>query len=297
MRIVSLLPSATEMVCGLGLADTLVGISHCCDYPQEITHLPVLTTSVVDKDASSIQIDETVREHLQHSSTLYALDVDKLAALKPDVVVTQALCDVCAVNGADVEQAVAAIDSNPKIVNMEPFCLQDVLDTLINLGQATGTADRAAKYMDDLRTRIEAVKDRSDRIIEKPRVMVLDWVDPPFVSGHWMHDMITLAGGIDCMGTADQPSYSTDWESVMEEDIDALIIACCGFPEERTLAEIAGSSEAATMIENLRMRGIAVHVVDGNGLFSRPGPRLVDSLELLAHLLHPSVHPAVTPPL
>lgn len=291
MKIVSLLPSATEIVAALGAADSLVGVSHGCDYPREIEGLPVVTSCVVPKEATSSEIDAVVRAQLQDSAALYAIDTDLLAGIAPDVLVTQALCDVCAVSGTDVEAAVAALPGNPAIVNMEPFSLDDVITTVQHLGTALGLGERADHVVGALQARIDAVAARTAKQVRyRPKTIVLDWIDPPFVSGHWMHDLIDLAGGDDIMGTRDTPSYTSDWESLKALEPDVLVIACCGFSEGRARLELTHAGVDKTL-DDFKAAGARVFVFDGNALFSRPGPRLVDSLELLAHHLHPSIHP------
>lgn len=291
MKIVSLLPSATEIVAALGAADSLVGVSHGCDYPKEIVGLPVVTSCVVPKEATSLEIDNVVRSTLDDSAALYAIDTGLLASLKPDVLATQALCDVCAVSGVEVEAAVAELPSEPAVVNMEPFSLNDVLQTVEHLGNALGLNEKAAGVVGALKARIDAVAARTAVNVEyRPKTIVLDWIDPPFVSGHWMHDLIDLAGGNDIMGTKDAPSYTSDWDSLLSMKPDVLAIACCGFSESRSQLEIVNAG-VDQILEEFEAAGTKVFVLDGNALFSRPGPRLVDSLELLAHHLHPHIHP------
>ena len=290
MKIVSLLPSATEMIVDLGLGAELVGISHACDWPEEVMHLPRVTSCIVPKDATSLEIDTVVRTELEQSSALYAIDTEQLKALAPDVVMTQALCDVCAVNGADVEQAICALPTPARIVNLEPFTLDEVLYTLTALGEATDTVDRAATIRTACENRIKEVYLRTEaEVTHKPKTIVLDWIDPPFVSGHWMHDLITLSGGEDIMGTPKTPSWTANWDKIHALTPDALFIACCGFDVDRTLHEI-DQCGAGVEFDKMRAAGCAIHIVDGNALYSRPSLRLVDSLELMAHLLHPKVH-------
>lgn len=291
MKIVSLLPSATEIVAALGAADCLVGVSHGCDYPADIVGLPVVTSCVVPKEANSLEIDTVVRTQLEDSAALYAIDTGLLAGLAPDVLVTQALCDVCAVSGVEVEAAVAALPGSPTVVNMEPFSLSDVIETVGHLGGALGLEEKADDVVEVLRARIDAVAARTEaQVCYRPKTIVLDWIDPPFVSGHWMHDLIDLAGGEDIMGTYDTPSYTSDWDSLRALNPDVLVIACCGFSAGRTHAEMTLSG-VDKIAQDFEVAGTRVFVLDGNALFSRPGPRLVDSLELLAHHLHPGIHP------
>ena len=291
MRIVSLLPSATEIVAALGAADSLVGVSHGCDYPKKSIGLPVVTSCVVPKQASSLEIDTIVRTQLEETAALYAIDTDLLASLQPNLIATQALCDVCAVSGVDVEAAVARLPTRPTIVNMEPFSLSDVMATIEQMGKATGLVENAALVTRSLQSRIDAVAKRTkEQVVYRPKTIVLDWIDPPFVSGHWMHDLIDLAGGHDMMGTKDTPSYGSDWDSLRDLKPDVLVIACCGFSEGRTRLELTQAG-VDKILESFEASGTRVFVFDGNALFSRPGPRLVDSLELLAHHLHPCIHP------
>lgn len=284
MRIASLLPSATEIVCALGLRDQLVAVSHSCDYPAGVRSLPIVTRTTIDDSQSSAAIDGQVDEHLESSSALYAIETDTLAALAPDLVITQALCDVCAVSGDDVAKALSDLPGSPQLINLEPYSFEDVLETISLVGKAVGAEARAEQLVRDLQDRIAAARIAGEARPEKPRTVVIDWIDPPFVSGHWMHDLITLAGCADVMNTAQKPSYRSSWADIVAAKPDHLIIACCGFEPDRTEAELSYAPEASDAIEALKAAGADVHIVDGNGLFSRPGPRLVDSLELLARL-------------
>lgn len=293
MRIVSLLPSATEIVAELGLLDDLVGVSHCCDYPAGVRDLPVVTASVVDKDASSHIIDATVREHLSDNSSLYSLDADLLEHLKPDLVITQALCDVCAVSGEEVGKVLGDLTSVPQMVNLEPFCLEDVLETMQVVGEMTARTEIAKSRIDCLRARIAVVERRTRVQVTRPRRMVLvDWIEPPFISGHWIKDLISLAGGVSTIDIAGVPSRTMSWEEIGQSTPDVIVVACCGFSAERAREELI-HCDAGKALDDLKVSsGTEVYVLDGDALFSRPGPRLVESLELLAHVLHPDIHPA-----
>lgn len=286
MWIASLLASATEIIAALGLKGSLVGVSHCCDYPAGVEGLPVLTSSVVDKAAPQAEIDRIVRDHLADNAALYALDTDLLERLQPDLIVTQALCDVCAVSGADVEAALGAIASKPRLVNLEPVTLADVLKTIHAVAVAAGVPERGEQLVMRLNARIDRVVARVARHETSPRVLLLDWLDPPFMGGHWIADLITLAGGVDVSGLSGAPSRRTDWDEVAALQPDYLILAMCGFEPARTRAD-AALGEAGAALAALERAGTRVRIVDGNGLFNRPGPRLVDSLELLASLIHP----------
>lgn len=293
MRIVSLLPSATEIVAELGLLESLVGISHCCDHPEAVCDLPVVTASVVDKTASSLEIDTIVRDHLAQNASLYSLDAGLLDALKPDLVITQALCDVCAVSGEEVGEVLAGLPKPPQVINLEPFCLDDVLATMTAVGAATGRDDIALERTDAMRRRVAAVEQLTRNKVSAPRPMVLlDWIDPAFVSGHWMNDLIDLAGGVSTLDIRAVPSRTVSWQELEASLPEVIVIACCGFSADRTRSEISRSPAAAALDALGKRTGSEVVILDGDALFSRPGPRLIESLELLAHVLHPDIHPA-----
>lgn len=291
MRIVSLLPSATETVCELGLGDSLVGVSHECDYPHFISALPKVTRSLIPHDASSLQIDSLVREKLKTRKALYELDIPALERLRPDLIVTQALCDVCAVAEAEVTAAACALPGQPKVVNLEPMSVGDVLETLTLVANSAGVPDRAAGAREKLRRRIDAVAERSRQVKARPRVVFLEWLDPPFSCGHWTPELVGLAGGDEIIARPGQPSRTIRWEEVVAARPDVLFIACCGFSVDRTLPDLPGLASRPGWEDLPAVRADRVFVTDGNAYFSRPGPRLVDSLEILAHALHPGIHP------
>lgn len=292
MRIASLLASSTEIVAALGLTDDLVAVSHCCDWPSQVRDLPALTSALFEAQTAR-DIDEAVRAKLQGQDAIYALDAQALAALKPDLVISQALCDVCAVSGAEVSTVLSALDPQPTLVNLEPYSLGDILETVTMIGEAAGVADRAAELRVSLQARIDAVAARSQALPgPRPRTVLLDWTSPPFIGGHWMHELLTLAGAEDAGNTADRPSWTTSWNNLHALNPERLVIAPCGFPAARTLEDIAGDQEAVAALRQLEARGCQLVVFDGNRLFSRSSPRIVDSLEALAHWLWPDHHPA-----
>lgn len=291
MRIVSLLPSATEIICALGLEQQLVGVTHECDFPISVRQLPKVTQTLIPIDASSAQIDQLVRERLKNQRALYTLDLPTLETLRPDLIVTQALCDVCAVSEAEVTAAACSLPGSPKVLNLEPMTLRDVFSTLRLVGKATGTEQRAELVVQELESRVEAVATRSKSIRHRPRVVMLEWIDPPFSAGHWSPELVSLAGGDEQIGRPNQPSRSIQWADVLHASPEFLFIACCGFDIERTKVDVQllkafpGWSDLPAVKQN------RVYMVDGSSYFNRPGPRLVESLELLAHALHPEVHP------
>ena len=292
MRIVSLLPSATELVCGLGLRQQLVGVSHECDYPNSVIGLPVLTSSRIPQGLDSGSIDHLVTEQLKSDQALYDLNIDVLTSVRPDLIVTQALCDVCAVSGNDVARAVGGLPNNPDVINLEPNCLTDVLDTVELLAEAADCVKQGQIYLRELRYRISQVNNKSSviNLSDKPRVALLDWLDPIFDGGHWSPEIIELAGGIACFGNKKEPSQRRSWNDLIQARPDIIFIALCGFNVERSMQDVEdffSSQEFSVLRDQV---GSKIFLVDGNAYFSRPGPRLVDALEIMANAIHPLIH-------
>ena len=294
MRIVSLLPSATEIVCSIGLRPNLVGVSHECDYPASVQDLPVVTQSLIDGSLPSADIDALVRERLQTEKALYSLKFDVLENLRPDLIVTQALCDVCAVSGAEVESASFKLPGQPKVVNLEPSSLEEVFETVELVGSATGHQEPARKTVSALRQRVAHIQEQSEKILveNRPRVAVLEWLHPLFNAGHWTPQLVDFAGGIDCLGNPFEPSVKIELHQLEESDPDVILVALCGFDTERSMQDVVQMRSKPEWSALRAVRNNNVFVTDGNSYFSRSGPRLVDSLEILAHLLHPGVHSA-----
>ena len=292
MRIVSLLPSATELICGLGLRQQLVGVSHECDYPNSVIGLPVLTSSRIPQGLDSGSIDHLVTEQLKSDQALYDLNIDVLTSVRPDLIVTQALCDVCAVSGNDVARAVGSLPNNPDVINLEPNCLTDVLDTVELLAEAADCVKQGQIYLRELRYRISLVNNKSSviNLSDKPRVALLDWLDPIFDGGHWSPEIIELAGGIACFGNKKEPSQRRSWNDLIQAKPDIIFIALCGFNVERSMQDVENffSSQEFSVLRD--QVGSKIFLVDGNAYFSRPGPRLVDALEIMANAIHPLIH-------
>lgn len=293
MRIVSLLPSATEIVCALGLGDRLVGVTHECDHPPFVVDLPKVTRTLIPRDATSGQIDALVRERLSTESALYHLDLPTLRELAPDLIVTQALCDVCAVAADEVNEAACRLPGTPTVVNLEPMTLSEVFAAIRLVGDAAGRAAAAADVVGSLEERVAAVARRSDRIPpeNRPRVAFLEWLDPPFNAGHWTPGLIEIAGGLDVLGSPGEASQTLMWQAVVDAEPDVVFVACCGYTAEQGLADVVLRENAPGWRDLPAVAAGRVYVSDGNAYFNRPGPRLVDSLEILAHALHPDVHP------
>ncbi|TMF90639.1 MAG: cobalamin-binding protein [Chloroflexi bacterium] len=288
MRIASLLPSATEIVCALGLEDSLVAVTHECDYPAAVRDKPIVTRSVLPGDSASADIDRHIRELLHQGSGIYRLDADRLTALRPDLILTQELCEVCAVSYPIVERAARLNDAQPHLVSLEPETLADVFDHIRLIGRLTSREVRAEQVVAGLEHRLAAVQ---HRIAGRPvrRVVLLEWVAPPFNCGHWTPGLIAHAGGRDLLGSPGRPAHAIDWRDVVEARPEIVVISACGFSLERSASELRA---AAAPLDRLAGE---VWVVDGNAFFSRPGPRLVDSVEILAGILHPDSVPPAAP--
>ncbi len=291
MRIISLLPSATEMICGLGLRDQLVGVTHECDYPADVVDLPKVTKTLIPHDATSSEIDALVRERLKTEKALYSLDMAALESLRPDLIVTQALCDVCAVAESEVQAAACSLPGSPQVINLEPSGLADVFECLRQVAAAARCSEDAERYIGELQRRVDAVATRTQSIENRPRVMLLEWIDPPFSAGHWSPELVALAGGREAIGVAGERSVTTLWDDIVAADPEVLVIACCGFDVPRTRQDIPILQSYAGWESLTCVKADRVYIVDGSAYFSRPGPRLVDSLEILANALHGSLHP------
>ena len=290
------MPSATEIVCALGLEDHLVGVSHSCNFPTRVLDLPTITSTHVPYTESSEAIDTYVREHLAGHKALYDLDMDRLRDAQPDVVVSQALCDVCAVATGDVLEAIHSLPSTPTLIDLEPHTLADVLDDILRVGKELEAGESADRLVADLRTRRDSIAARTATIpiSERPRVAFREWLYPPFNGGHWNPEMVELAGGIDLLGAPGKPSSTQKWESIVDAEPDVLFIACCGFRVERALEDVQKISQTNAWQQLPAVKNERVYVTDGNAYFSSPGPRLIDGLEIMAHALHPQLQ--VRPP-
>ena len=293
MRVVTLLPSATEIVCAVGAEAQLVGRSHSCDYPATVRNLPALTRTTVPENAGSLAIDRHVRTHLGSHAALYHLDLAGLEAACPDVIVSQRLCDVCAVSSDELESRLNELSSRPRLVDLKPRVLGDVFDDILRVGEALNANRAACRAVEGLRRRLLAVEQRTAAVpaAGRPRVALLEWLLPPFNSGHWNPELIEAAGGIDCLGPKGRDSHTVDWQDVLKAQPDVVVVASCGFSRRRCLEDIRALETEPGWSSLIRQVSGRVYVADGNAYFSRPGPRLIDSLEALAHALHPDIHP------
>lgn len=281
MRIASLVPSATEMLFALGLGGSVVGVTHECDYPMAASELPQLTATVLPPGLAAAEIDAAVKEVIGAGRALYTLDEERLAELAPDLIVTQAVCEVCAVSYDDVVEVAGRLPSRPRVLQQNPSTLHEVLDDVTRLGEALGIAEQAAELRRGLEGRIEAVR-RAVVAEVRPRVLALEWLDPPFLGGHWIPEMIKIAGGESIAGASGQKSPQVEWEDLQGLDPDIVVSMPCGWYLEESCAQALRHGDRLGAFGAGR-----VYAVDGASTFSRPGPRLVDGVELLGHLFHP----------
>ncbi|HYT91397.1 MAG TPA: cobalamin-binding protein [Gemmataceae bacterium] len=289
-RIVSLIASATEIVCALGFEEQLVGRSHECDFPESIKRLPVCTAPKFAVEGSSREIDERVKATLQEATSVYEVDAQLLKELRPDVIVTQAQCEVCAVSLKDVERAVCGwLGSRPRVVSLLPNCLADVWNDIGLVAEALGVPYRGDALVEELVGRMTAVVDKVRTLEQRPTVACLEWLDPLMAAGNWMPELVDLAGGVNLFGTVGRHSPWLTWEQLRERDPDVIVALPCGFDLERTLREMPALTTHTDWPRLRAVRERRVFAVDGNQFFNRPGPRLVESLEILAEILHPGI--------
>jgi iron complex transport system substrate-binding protein len=287
MRIVSLVPSATEMLFALGLGDEVTAVTHECDYPPQARELPKATRDVIGPGLSSAQIDRAVRELTEQGQSIYELDEALLERLQPDLIVTQELCTVCAVAYEDVAKVAERIDSHPQVISLDPTTLGEVLGDVRTLAQAADAKDAGVDLVQDAASRIDRVR-LAVRDAAPVSVAALEWLDPVFTAGHWTPQLIEYAGGIDVLGLAGEHSEQRTWEEVAAARPDVVVVMPCGFDAERAAEE---AYEYADELDEIGARRVVA--VDAAAYFSRPGPRLVDGLELMAHILHPDLVPAL----
>ena len=284
MRIVSLLPSATETLFAIGAGPFVVGVTHECDYPVDALALPKLTSSALTPSSDSAAIDRHVRASLHQGSSLYHLDADLLERLAPDLIVTQELCAVCAVSYGIVDRAARRLRGDARIVSLEPSSLEDVFSNIGFLGELTGCERAAAALVERLRERIARLE-RAHAGMPRRRVLVLEWTDPPMSGGHWTPGLVELAGGLPVLGNPGANSQTLTWEQIAAADPDDIVVGPCGYDLSKTRAAIAQLERRATWRDLRAVRDGRVHAIDGNAYLNRPGPRLVDTAELIAEAL------------
>jgi len=296
-RIVSFLPSASEMVCALGLEDALVGVTHECDYPELVKRKPVVVRNVLPIETmTQSEIDRAVAKRLHEGQSLYQIDEELLASLAPDLILTQNLCQVCAPSGNEVSQVLKALPHKPEILWMTPQSLSEIFDNLRDLGAAVGQMEKAETLIAGRGARLEELKSETSKLAYRPRVFCMEWLDPVYACGHWVPEMVKIAGGTDEIGSDGGESVRVSWERLAEWAPEVLVMMPCGFDLQQTMKQIwqhfgpysSFPSENSAAFFNLpAVRQDRVYAVDANSYFARPGPRVVDGTELLAHLIHP----------
>ena len=287
-RIVSLIASATEIVCALGFEDCLVGRSHECDYPPAVERLPVCSSSKVDVDGSSRAIDDQVRSIVADALSVYRVDGRLLDELSPTVIVTQTQCEVCAVSLKDVEEAVCElVNSEPRIVSLAPMDLGDVFTDVRTVAEAVGRPERAERLNAGLTARLDAIRERSGQLAERPTIACIEWIDPLMHAENWVPELVETAGGSVMLGEAGRHSGYFEFEKLVEADPDVIAVMPCGFDIPRTAAEMPPLVAQPGWSDLSAVRNGRVFLTDGNQYFNRPGPRVVESAEILAELLHP----------
>jgi len=287
-RIASLLPSTTEIACALGFGDALIGRSHECDFPAEARALPVLTSAKLDPRARSVEIDDHVKQLVRDGLSIYEVDAERLRELAPDTILTQDQCEVCAASLGDVERALSDwLGVRPRVVSLNPRKLGDVWEDLVRVADALGEPERGQALARELDARVRQVSEQTLRLNTRPRVALIEWIEPLMAAGNWMPELVTLAGGEPLFGEAGAHSPWLEWEALRDADPDVIIALPCGFDMARTREELPPLLAQDGYAELRAVKSGRTFLADGNQYFNRPGPRLVESLEILAELLHP----------
>lgn len=289
-KIVSLLPSATEIVCALGLEDSLVAITHECDFPAHISNRPAITASRISHETmTSVEIDHAVRSQLDGHGSIYDLDTKMLEALNPDLILTQELCDVCAVSYKQVQKAARMYVADAQVVSLEPNTIEDIFDNILTVGQLAGVPKKAREVIDSLNQRLESVRKRIPQNTVRPRAFMLEWLEPAFAPGHWVPEQVDIAGGISVLGEAGERSVTTTYDAILESNPEILVLIPCGYYKQDTIRQVANTRFPSSWQEMTAVKNAEVWALDATSYFSRPGPRVVDGVEILAKLFHPDI--------
>jgi iron complex transport system substrate-binding protein len=289
-RIVSFLPSATEMIYALGLGDRLMGVTHECDYPPEVAGKPIVVRNALPLESMSLsEIDSAVTERLRNGLSLYRVDEVLMREISPDLILTQDLCQVCAPSGNEVSQLLKVLSPKPEILWLTPKSLEQIFANLLDLGKATGRLQRAEELIVAGRTRLEKVAARTRLASSRPRVFCMEWVDPVYCCGHWVPEMVGIAGGNDELGRKGGDSVRIRWKDVLQWRPEVVIVMPCGCDLAKAADQARQLSAYPGWVDLPAVRENRVHAVDANSYFARPGPRVVEGTELLAHLLHPNL--------
>jgi iron complex transport system substrate-binding protein len=287
-RIISLIPSATEIVCALGKQDQLVGRSHECDVPSDVASLPICCQPNIDINANSAEINRQVSQRLQDALSIFKVDRQVLANLEPTVIITQTQCDVCAVDLKEVEKTLCeTLPTNPQLVACEPHALKDIWSDIRIIGEAIDAKPQAESLIESLVSRLGSLRKKTEAIKKTPRVVCIEWIEPPMSAGNWVPELVDFAGGENLFGSAGQHSPWLDWNNFLKSDPDVIIIVPCGFEIERTKTELEPLLSRPGWQNLSAVKNKRVAIADGHNFFNRPGPRVVDSAEIIAEILHP----------
>jgi iron complex transport system substrate-binding protein len=291
-RIVSLVPAATEIAAALGLMEEVVGVSHECDFPSEANTRPRVTNCPVhNAGLASKEVDEWVRRALRENGTIYTIDEPLLRELRPNVILTQKLCDVCAVGYGTVARLAETLPGRPRVVNLEPSSLSDIFDDIRRIAHACDVPERAEGLIAKLSARLEVVRNRAVHIAQRPRCFLMEWVDPPFCSGHWGPELVEIAGGHDPLGRRHKPSAQIDWHEVLDARPEFIVLALCGYDVDLAQRDYELLREFPGFDSLPAARAGEIYLVNASAHFARPGPRVIDSIEILAWILHPKEFP------
>jgi iron complex transport system substrate-binding protein len=295
IRIASLLPSATEIVCALGLEENLVGITHECDFPRSISNLPHLTASRISHETmTSKEIDHAVRSQLDGHGSIYDLNEKLLKELKPDLIITQELCEVCAVSYKTVEKAARIYASDAQVVSLEPNTIEDIFENIKTIGALTGTSKKAAEVVKNLQNRLDKIKEKTKNLEKRPRVFMLEWLEPPFAPGHWTPQQVEIAGGNCLLGEAGKRSVTTTYEEIFESKPEIMVLIPCGYYAEDILRQLEFTRFPAKWREIPAIKTGEIWALDATSYFSRPAPRVVLGAEILAKIFHSEIFGAPT---
>jgi len=288
-RILSLIPSSTEIVCALGFGNQLIGRSHECDFPSSVQKLSSCTAPKFKVEGTSAEIDQRVKSILKNALSVYQIDEKKLQQMQPDIIITQAQCEVCAVSLKDVENAVCEwVESRPQIVSLEPNQLSDIWKDFINIAEALGVKEQGHELVSQLKQRMNKIAQKTINFPQKPTVVCIEWIEPLMSAGNWMPELIEMGGGINLFGVAGEQSPWMIWEQLLEANPDVILVMPCGFNLARSKAEMSSLSQKPEWSQLNAVQNQQVYLTDGNQYFNRPGPRLVESLEIIAEILHPA---------
>ena len=288
-RILSLIPSSTEIVCALGFENQLIGRSHECDFPSSVQKLSSCTAPKFKVEGTSAEIDQRVKSILKNALSVYQIDEKKLQQMQPDIIITQAQCEVCAVSLKDVENAVCEwVESRPQIVSLEPNQLSDIWKDFINIAEALGVKEQGHELVSQLKQRMNKIAQKTINFPQKPTVVCIEWIEPLMSAGNWMPELIEMGGGINLFGVAGEQSPWMTWEQLLEANPDVILVMPCGFNLARSKAEMSPLSQKPEWSQLNAIQNQQVYLIDGNQYFNRPGSRLLESLEIIAEILHPA---------